>query len=366
MGLYCINCSLAFIESKLAYYHYNTSTDSVRLSDTGFFTDPSTSVHSHNRFCRYETGNGIMAEERGVMLNKGTETEANSVTGSYRYVSPEGVPIEVTYTAGVDGFRAYGTHLPVAPAAASNVPKSLAYKNVVPTAFARPPQFRSIAESRAVDAGVSQSGESPVQVPGPAPEALGTAADTTHVVLSSHTEPSTDKPAEIVKPPAAVVNDDAPRFSPPSPSSLSHYPNNFVRSGPDPSQQQAVARDLSPVSPGPLPAEPFDPSKAVAHLIQAAQQTGPLSSRPRDQLPVIHGLYSPPRQRQHDTRNQYHYDPRPQVQQPFPAYNPQPSAAGLVRQFSVEPQQMRYLPQGRYYNQYVPRSQWTPSEPPKY
>lgn len=97
--------------------------------------------------CRYETGNGIFAEERGVMLNKGTEDEANSVVGSYRYVSPEGVPIEVTYTAGVDGFRAYGAHLPVSPPAGPSLPKSLAYKNAAPSAFARPSQLRTLDDS---------------------------------------------------------------------------------------------------------------------------------------------------------------------------------------------------------------------------
>ncbi|XP_050423876.1 uncharacterized protein LOC126835376 [Adelges cooleyi] len=92
---------------------------------------------------RYETANGIYAEERGEVLNKGAENQANSVVGSYRYISPEGTPIEVTYTAGVDGFRAYGAHLPVAPTAPTLV-KNLSFRqNPASAPFSRP-QFRSV------------------------------------------------------------------------------------------------------------------------------------------------------------------------------------------------------------------------------
>lgn len=119
------------------------------------------------KFCfvfirRYETGNGIFVEERGVMLNKGTEDAANSVVGSYKYISPEGVPIEVTYTAGVEGFKAYGAHLPVGPSSAStNLPKNLGYQqNPSQNPFSRP-RFRS--ENAAVDQSRSSVANNEVQ-----------------------------------------------------------------------------------------------------------------------------------------------------------------------------------------------------------
>ncbi|XP_050549176.1 uncharacterized protein LOC126910561 [Daktulosphaira vitifoliae] len=92
---------------------------------------------------RYETANGIYAEERGEILNKGTKNQANSVVGSYRYTSPDGTPVEVTYTAGVDGFRAYGTHLPT-PSASAALDKSLSLKGNAPSALFSRTQLRSI------------------------------------------------------------------------------------------------------------------------------------------------------------------------------------------------------------------------------
>lgn len=64
---------------------------------------------------RYETANGIAAQEQGQLLNPGTENEENSVQGSYSYPGEDGTPISVTYVAGKDGFQAQGAHLPQAP-----------------------------------------------------------------------------------------------------------------------------------------------------------------------------------------------------------------------------------------------------------
>ncbi|GAB6027800.1 hypothetical protein CHUAL_002031 [Chamberlinius hualienensis] len=47
------------------------------------------------------------------------------ITGQYSYVNPDGQKIELTYTAGKDGFRAIGSHLPVAPAV-PELPEDLA------------------------------------------------------------------------------------------------------------------------------------------------------------------------------------------------------------------------------------------------
>lgn len=64
----------------------------------------------------YETGNGIVVEEQGVLKNAGNkDTEAEEVQGSYKYTAPDGTPIQITYLANENGFQPQGDHLPVAP-----------------------------------------------------------------------------------------------------------------------------------------------------------------------------------------------------------------------------------------------------------
>lgn len=54
----------------------------------------------------YETGNGIQAAENGYLKNAGIpNAESQVVQGYYQYVSPEGIPIQVTYTADENGFQ---------------------------------------------------------------------------------------------------------------------------------------------------------------------------------------------------------------------------------------------------------------------
>lgn len=73
----------------------------------------------------YEAGNGIQAQEQGVLKNAGTEDEENSVQGSYSYPGEDGTPITVTYVAGKDGFVAQGAHIPQAPAIPEAILKAL-------------------------------------------------------------------------------------------------------------------------------------------------------------------------------------------------------------------------------------------------
>ncbi|VEN49937.1 unnamed protein product [Callosobruchus maculatus] len=61
----------------------------------------------------YETGNGIVAEEHGVLKNAGTDAAAEEVQGSYSYTAPDGTPISVKYIANENGFQPEGAHLPV-------------------------------------------------------------------------------------------------------------------------------------------------------------------------------------------------------------------------------------------------------------
>ena len=70
-------------------------------------------------FPRYETANGIQADEQGqqrqVPDEHGRVEQGTVSQGSYSYTSPEGQLITVTYTADENGFRAEGAHLPTPP-----------------------------------------------------------------------------------------------------------------------------------------------------------------------------------------------------------------------------------------------------------
>lgn len=64
----------------------------------------------------FETGNGIVAEEHGVLKNPGVkDAEAEEVSGSVSYTAPDGTPISLRYFANENGYVAEGSHLPVAP-----------------------------------------------------------------------------------------------------------------------------------------------------------------------------------------------------------------------------------------------------------
>lgn len=64
----------------------------------------------------YETGNGISAQEQGVLKNAGNpDAEAEEVQGSVQYTAPDGTPIQLQYIANENGFQPQGAHLPVAP-----------------------------------------------------------------------------------------------------------------------------------------------------------------------------------------------------------------------------------------------------------
>ncbi|XP_065082118.1 cuticle protein CP14.6-like [Ochlerotatus camptorhynchus] len=66
---------------------------------------------------RYETSNGIAAQESGV----GGQT----ATGSYSYTGPDGVLYTVNYVADENGFQPQGAHLPVDLPAPEHVLRTL-------------------------------------------------------------------------------------------------------------------------------------------------------------------------------------------------------------------------------------------------
>jgi hypothetical protein len=75
----------------------------------------------------YRTSNGINAEESGV--------GGMSASGSYDFVSSDGVPISVSYVADENGFRPTGDHLPQPPAIPEYITRALEYIRNNPPSF---------------------------------------------------------------------------------------------------------------------------------------------------------------------------------------------------------------------------------------
>ena len=64
---------------------------------------------------KFETGNGIKAEESGQVKNAGTETEALEAQGAVSYKDDQGQEVSLTYVANENGFQPQGAHLPTTP-----------------------------------------------------------------------------------------------------------------------------------------------------------------------------------------------------------------------------------------------------------
>ena len=75
----------------------------------------------------YETENGISQTETGAPSAQGETGPVVTNQGSYSYTAPDGTPIQVTYVADENGFRAQGAHLPVAPPVPEAILRSLEY-----------------------------------------------------------------------------------------------------------------------------------------------------------------------------------------------------------------------------------------------
>ncbi|KAJ8972435.1 hypothetical protein NQ317_016677 [Molorchus minor] len=85
----------------------------------------------------YETGNGITAQEQGVLKSNG-ENETEEVQGSFQYTAPDGTPIQLSYIANENGFQPQGAHLPVPPEVPAPIQRALEY------IAAHPPQEESL------------------------------------------------------------------------------------------------------------------------------------------------------------------------------------------------------------------------------
>ncbi|XP_014239974.1 endocuticle structural glycoprotein SgAbd-8-like [Cimex lectularius] len=78
---------------------------------------------------RYESGNGIQAEEQGFVKNfgQGEASEVQSVQGSYSYTAPDGQVVQMTYTADENGFVPQGAHLPTPPPVPEAIQRALEF-----------------------------------------------------------------------------------------------------------------------------------------------------------------------------------------------------------------------------------------------
>ncbi|KAG5887940.1 hypothetical protein JTB14_003035 [Gonioctena quinquepunctata] len=72
----------------------------------------------------YETGNGILAEERGFLKGVGPEG-SQQAEGGFSYTAPDGQRISLQYVADENGFRPVGAHLPTPPPIPEAILRSL-------------------------------------------------------------------------------------------------------------------------------------------------------------------------------------------------------------------------------------------------
>lgn len=77
---------------------------------------------------RYETGNGIAANEQGYSKNAETQVKQ----GGFKYTGPDGLQYSIQYTADELGYRPQGAHLPTPPPIPDAILKSLQYNAAHP------------------------------------------------------------------------------------------------------------------------------------------------------------------------------------------------------------------------------------------
>lgn len=90
------------------------------------FTFLSASWSNSGTFCRYETDNGISAQESAQTRQIGNDL-AQAVQGSYSYTSPEGEVVQISYVADENGYQASGSHIPTPPPVPAAILRALEY-----------------------------------------------------------------------------------------------------------------------------------------------------------------------------------------------------------------------------------------------
>lgn len=101
-ALFAIACAGATLQPAAAQNRAKILADSRYLSNNGQF-------------------GAAYSQDDGVDFKEETDADGNR-RGSYSYVDPGGHKRTVSYTAGKDGFKAFGDHLPTAPDAAPVAP----------------------------------------------------------------------------------------------------------------------------------------------------------------------------------------------------------------------------------------------------
>lgn len=76
---------------------------------------------------RYETENGISAQEEGRPVQLGKDEVAENVQGSYQYTAPDGTPVQISYIANENGFQPVGNILPTPPPIPEAIQRSLEF-----------------------------------------------------------------------------------------------------------------------------------------------------------------------------------------------------------------------------------------------
>lgn len=80
----------------------------------------------------YETGNSIIADEKGELKNAGGEEPVIAVQGQFQYPSDDGRTIQLSYIADENGFQPSGDHLPTTPPIPEAIQRALAYLATAP------------------------------------------------------------------------------------------------------------------------------------------------------------------------------------------------------------------------------------------
>lgn len=86
----------------------------------------------------YETSNGIYVQESGIG-GKGS-------SGSVAYFAPDGSPIQLTWVADENGYRAQGAHLPTPPPVPAAIQRALEYIRTHPPADQAQQQQQPLAQ----------------------------------------------------------------------------------------------------------------------------------------------------------------------------------------------------------------------------
>ncbi|XP_065571071.1 endocuticle structural glycoprotein SgAbd-1-like [Artemia franciscana] len=84
--------------------------EEAQILSQDFNLDPEDGSYAY----KYETSNGIKAEETGKQVTAGDEP-GTVATGSFSYTAPDGTVISLTYVADENGFQPQGDHLPKVP-----------------------------------------------------------------------------------------------------------------------------------------------------------------------------------------------------------------------------------------------------------